>query len=186
MHNEKGIALLTALIFLVVLTILGLASMRSTTMQERMSGNLRDQSVATQAAEAALRDARADLTFGAHANRRNVTASSFPVTGSSTDCVKGLCGPATVLTRLSELATNLTDANKYAAYGEFSSAGALPGLSVQPRYIMELLPTTINAKLSLSSVTATAFYVRITAQGYGLNADTVVRLEEVVLVELDS
>lgn len=186
MQRQNGIALMTALVFLVVLTILGLAAMRSTTMQERMSGNLRDQGVATQAAEAALRDARADLSFGAHANGRNVTASSFPATGTSTDCVKGLCGPATVATRLSELTTNLSDANKYAVYGEFSGAGALPGLSLQPRYVMELLPTTLNAKLSLSSVTATAFYVRITAQGYGLNSDTVVRLEETVLVELDS
>jgi len=186
MKAEKGIALITALIFLVVLTILGLAAMRSTTMQERMSGNLRDQSVALQAAEAALRDARADLSFGAHLNGRNVTASSFPLTGTSTSCIKGLCGPETVLTKLSEVAANLTTTANFASYGEFTGAGALPGLSLQPRYIMELLPTTLNAKLSLTSVTATAFYVRITAQGYGLNPDTVVRIEEIVLVELDS
>jgi type IV pilus assembly protein PilX len=91
MHNEKGVALLTSLIFLVVLTILGLAGMRSTTMQERMSGNLRDQSVATQAAEAALRDARADLTYGAHGNTRSITAGSFPLPADDT-CSAGLCG----------------------------------------------------------------------------------------------
>ena len=185
MHNQKGIALLTSLIFLVVLTILGLAGMRSTTMQERMSGNLRDQSIATQAAEAALRDARADLVYAAHGNTRSITASSFPVTGTTT-CDEGLCGPNTVLTHLSETATSWTDNTQYAVYGQFTSAGAISGLSQQPRYIMELLPTTLNAKLSLSSVTATAFYVRITAEGYGLSPNTVVRLEEVVLAELDS
>lgn len=187
MQNEKGVALLTSLIFLVVLTILGLAGMRSTTMQERMSGNLRDQAVATQAAEAALRDARADLTYAAHVNTRSITASSFPVTGTAT-CSAGLCGPDTVLTHLSETATSWTNNTQYAVYGQFTTAGSISGLSQQPRYIMELLPTTLNAKLSQppSSTTATAYYVRITAEGYGLSPDTVVRLEEVVLVELDA
>ena len=187
MRNEKGVALLTSLIFLVVLTILGLSAMRSTTMQERMSGNLRDQSIATQAAEAALRDARSDLTYGAHGNTRSITASSFPLP-SDDACVAGLCGTNGVSNFLAETSEFWTNANsaQWAAYGQFTAAGSISGLSTQPRYIMELLPTTLNAKLSLSSLTNTAFYVRITAQGYGLSPDTVVRLEEVVLVELDS
>lgn len=52
--SEQGMSLLVVLILLVVMSILGVAVMRSSSMQERMAANLRDRSLATQAAEAAL------------------------------------------------------------------------------------------------------------------------------------
>lgn len=52
---QAGAALLTGLIFMVVLTLLALAAMRTTILEERMSGNARDRDAAFQAAEAALR-----------------------------------------------------------------------------------------------------------------------------------
>ncbi|MDF3021930.1 MAG: pilus assembly protein [Steroidobacteraceae bacterium] len=48
--------MVVALIFLVVMTMLILASIRGTVMQERMAANLYDRSLAFQAAEAALRE----------------------------------------------------------------------------------------------------------------------------------
>ena len=58
MHNKQsGAALPVALVMLLVSTILGLASMRSATTQEKMSANLYDRSLAYQGAEAALREA---------------------------------------------------------------------------------------------------------------------------------
>lgn len=55
-HRQRGAALLIALVLLLVLTILGVTAMQTTTMQERMAGNLRDRAVAFEAAEAALRE----------------------------------------------------------------------------------------------------------------------------------
>lgn len=52
-----GAVLITGLLILAVMTILGLASMRSTILQERMTGNLKEQANAFQAAEAALQAA---------------------------------------------------------------------------------------------------------------------------------
>ena len=52
--RQQGMSLLVVLILLVVMSILGVAVMRSSAMQERMAANLRDRSLATQAAEAAL------------------------------------------------------------------------------------------------------------------------------------
>jgi type IV pilus assembly protein PilX len=46
------------LILLVAMSLLGIAIMRSTAMQERMSANLRDRSLAFQAAEATMRFAQ--------------------------------------------------------------------------------------------------------------------------------
>lgn len=54
-HREQGIVLVIALIMLLLMTMAGLASMRGTTLEERMAGNWRDQNLALQAAEAALR-----------------------------------------------------------------------------------------------------------------------------------
>jgi type IV pilus assembly protein PilX len=50
------VVLIVALIFLVVMTMLILASIRGTVMQERMASNLYDRGLAFQAAEAALRE----------------------------------------------------------------------------------------------------------------------------------
>ena len=55
-RRQKGVALVVALVLLLVVTVLGLASMRGTVLQERMTANTYDRSLAFQAAEAALRE----------------------------------------------------------------------------------------------------------------------------------
>ena len=54
-HKEGGATLIIALMFLIVLTLLGIAGSRNAVLQERMAGASRDRSVAFQAAELALR-----------------------------------------------------------------------------------------------------------------------------------
>lgn len=56
-----GFSLVVVLVLLVVMSLLGLAVLRSSAMQERMSGSLRDRSLAMQATEAALVFARGQL-----------------------------------------------------------------------------------------------------------------------------
>jgi type IV pilus assembly protein PilX len=53
--RESGAALIVALIFLLLMTLVSTSSMRTSTMQERMAGNQRDWNLAFQAAEATLR-----------------------------------------------------------------------------------------------------------------------------------
>jgi type IV pilus assembly protein PilX len=60
-RRQQGISLLVVLLLLVVMSVLGVAVLRSSALQERMSANLRDRSLATQAVEAALDVARANL-----------------------------------------------------------------------------------------------------------------------------
>lgn len=60
-HGQQGISLVIVLLLLVVTSVLGLAVLRSSAMQERMSANMRDRSVALQATEAALRYAQSRL-----------------------------------------------------------------------------------------------------------------------------
>lgn len=58
---QRGIALAVSLILLVVVTLLGIAGVRATTMQQRMAANFFDRSLAFQNAEAGLRVAAASL-----------------------------------------------------------------------------------------------------------------------------
>lgn len=58
-HTQRGATLIVALVLLVVVTLLGVASLRGVLLQERMAANQYDRSLAFQAAEAALRAAEA-------------------------------------------------------------------------------------------------------------------------------
>lgn len=55
--KQQGISLIVVLIILIVITLLGLASVRGTLLRERMSANMYDRSLAFQSAESALRQA---------------------------------------------------------------------------------------------------------------------------------
>ncbi|MDZ7752602.1 MAG: PilX N-terminal domain-containing pilus assembly protein [Gammaproteobacteria bacterium] len=54
-QRQGGAALVVSLLLLVTLTLIGLAGMRGTTMEEKMAGNMRDRNVAFQASEGAVR-----------------------------------------------------------------------------------------------------------------------------------
>lgn len=64
-RRERGISLVVVLILLVAVSVLGIAVLRSSAMQERMSANLRDRNLAVQTTEAALRFAQEQVLGGA-------------------------------------------------------------------------------------------------------------------------
>lgn len=87
MRNQCGAVLIIALVFLLLLTIIGVGAMRSAVLQERMAGNFRDLNVAFQAAEAAVRAAERYLdgtpaafndTNGLYAHCDNIASCSLP------------------------------------------------------------------------------------------------------------
>ncbi|PUA27957.1 MAG: hypothetical protein B0W54_15725 [Cellvibrio sp. 79] len=53
--KQSGAVLLVTLILLLLMTIVGISSIKGSNMQELMAGNVRDRQIAFQAAEAALR-----------------------------------------------------------------------------------------------------------------------------------
>lgn len=56
-RHQDGMSLLVVLLLLVVMSVLGLAVLRGSAMQERMSANIYDRTLALQAAEKALAEA---------------------------------------------------------------------------------------------------------------------------------
>ena len=57
MQRQKGIALFLSLVMLLILTILGVSSVQTTTLQERMSRSALDSNMAFQSAEATIHEA---------------------------------------------------------------------------------------------------------------------------------
>ncbi len=54
-HRQRGMALLVSLVFLLLLTLIGLSSMQSATLQEKMTSSVMQRNQSFQLAEAALR-----------------------------------------------------------------------------------------------------------------------------------
>lgn len=126
--RQQGAALLVVFILLLIITILGLASMRGAIMQERMAGNTVSRGMAFQVAESGLRQAEIMIRDGAVA---------FPASG----CAAGLCA------RLDP-----ANAPPWEAAGFWDNAGAsiegtpidANGLSLAPRFVIEDFGTTVN------------------------------------------
>jgi type IV pilus assembly protein PilX len=54
-HSQRGMALLVSLVFLLLLTLIGISSMQNATLQEKMANSVTLRNQSFQAAEAALR-----------------------------------------------------------------------------------------------------------------------------------
>lgn len=59
--NQSGFVLPTALIFLIIMTLIAITAIRRATSDEKIAGNVRAQNIAFQAAESALRFCQRDL-----------------------------------------------------------------------------------------------------------------------------
>ena len=194
-HRQRGAVLIVALIFLVILTMLGVTAMTGTTMETRMAGNARDLGVALQAAEAALRDGHMDIenTIYAGGTRRNppMLPSDFGVAGAfgtcNTGAQLGLCRPrsdpkgpsAQVPQDLVPLGISLSGSPSV-PYGQFTGALALRGVSQQPHYFIEAFCLLTKPDGSMGEKAGPPCkYYRITARGYGGNPNSQVTLNEV-------
>lgn len=83
LSRQHGATLLTALIFLVILTLLGIGMYSTTTSEEKMARNFRDKEIALQAAEAALNEAKIWITA-------SYDNSSTPTCSTSSTCPQPL------------------------------------------------------------------------------------------------
>jgi type IV pilus assembly protein PilX len=97
--RQRGVVLLVSLLFLVVLTLIGVAASRMVTSEERQSRYLREYNTAFEAAEAALRDARDEIVPALATNSNFNTGGPAGKTASRVQkdinftaaCTAGLC-----------------------------------------------------------------------------------------------
>lgn len=162
---EQGFVLVTGLLFLVIVTLLGLALFRSSGLMERVSANTRDKQRAFETAQAALQYGEWFL-------------------GSSTSQVKSACTTTTGKTTATlHVCTEALDPSRdtIAALGWQPSAFTYtqPTLTVQVGGGLnssgdinyQAPPGVYLEDLGLMSDGKTELY-QVTAYGYGGNADT--------------
>lgn len=160
--RQHGVTLITGLMFLVVLTLLGLAAMRGTLLEERMAGNARDRDLALQSAEAAIREAEQVLS--------GATLPAFSMGTAHTP-------------RLADGTHHDYWQNTHDWAGESVQIAWQPqGTAQAPRYVIEKLNVTVGGGgrdgLGFGAMNDEGVY-RVTARGVGSNANTTVILQAV-------
>lgn len=180
-NAESGFVLVTALMFLIALTILGMSIMGTNSLEERLAGYYRDRQLAFESAEAALRDAERDLLFGGRISGE---------LGFEPGCSDGgLCLPETDGTPVwvdldssdDDGWMRGEDSGVSVKYGTNTEAAPddLVHVAKAPRYVIEVLsvvPAGTSQKIGFGPKTASNVY-RVTAVGFGRQVSTRVMLQ---------
>lgn len=169
--RQRGTALVVSLIILVVMTIIGLTSIQTTTMDEKMVGNMRDLGIALQAAESALREGEGTTA----------DIDSFTFDGSSG--THGLYAKDASIDVYSS--TTWSDANSMAYQGTLKT-GPVLAVAADPRYILQYrgeLP--IDARIVKGTKygsSARRHAIRTISRGNGLTTNTQVLLQSDTII----
>lgn len=186
--RQTGMSLFPALMFLLVLSVLGVSALNSTLMQEKMVANTKDINLAFQAAEAGLRDGEADVAT----NNGVWTATTF-----TPACTSGLCKPPSMWPTPSSLdiskAIDWSNTALTRRYGAYTAAPLLPDVAAQPQYVIEQVPpppglppkpgSSIGIGCGTSCPNAGSGYsYRVTVLATGARPETRVVLQSTYLV----
>jgi type IV pilus assembly protein PilX len=159
--RQRGVALAVALILLVVITLVGLAAVSGTLVQQKMSANFYDREMAFQETEAAMREA----ALAIQANTAAAPAGYF-------DCSTA-GGKVCQSNPFTDSAVTSTYIHNVSATTEFSAGGVVAS---QPQYVIQYMGNfkvpTPNVKLigcvggynGCQQQAQTADFYRITAR----------------------
>lgn len=165
--KQQGVALITALILLVVLTLLGLSAINNVTQEEKMAGHSYSRSLAFQATESALRTIEELVE----------TNKPTPIAG---------CAVASGLMSCAPPASTDTPRWKDTAFTSWTNLSAIGSstLAVTPQYFVEYLGNAFPCNPGDVASTDTCKRYRITARSNdGSNGKTSVMLQSVYATE---
>lgn len=163
--KQRGAILLFCLVFLAVLTMMGVSGMESATLEERMSANMRDHELAFNAAESALQAAEAWL----------VTQNTLPITstdGSTAVWSEGAMDPD-ITDGLYWWDHNNIDPDWWTNNADFIANVA--EVNQQPGYVIEQYRTVDTGQsiaIGSGEITVPRIFHRVTARGVGINPTT--------------
>lgn len=169
-NGQSGVALIVGLVILAVVSLIGIAAFSITTQEERMAGNSRDRILALEAAEAALRGCENFI-------KNNGGAAIFAAGGGALPA--GMYpGPTT------SAAPSVTEGRNevwWRTPANVLQVNILNGNNASPpSCVAEAISLYPNQGYTVGNPQNSANAVsiaHITAHGYGLNLNTVVRLE---------
>ena len=161
-NSQQGIALVTSLILLVVLTLLGLTAIKNITQEERMAGHSYSRSLNFQAAEFALRTVEELVE----------TYKPMPTAG---------CAVASDLLSCAPPASSDTPRWEDSSFTDWKNLSAIGSgtLAITPQYFVEYLGNTFPCDPGDTSSTETCKRYRITVR----SSDKAVMLQSVYATE---
>ncbi|MDR1424028.1 MAG: hypothetical protein LBI92_05430 [Azoarcus sp.] len=175
-RRERGAVLITGLILLAMVMLLGMAAMRTVTLQERLSGSSVDHNQAFQAAEAALRAGEAAIKADTKPDGYNI----FNIKDDPAPAVKDLAQGYAFWSSHFPSSHRPMD---YPLYGA--------GNTNNPKYIIELQSgegktgdKLLSGSLALGAAKdklPQASVYRVTALGRGMQEESNVPVSDVVL-----
>ncbi len=170
-RKQNGAVLVFCLIFLGILTVMGVSGMESTILEERMSGNMRDYSLAFQSAESALKAGEAWLIL---------QPPNLPTT--SVDGATGVWSE-------DAMDPSDTDGKYWWDHANINSTwwgtngiamSGVADVASQPGYVIEEYKTVDSGQsiaIGGGETTVPRVFHRITARGVGLNSTTEIKVQ---------
>ena len=165
--SQHGAALVVSLIILLIMTLLGVAALNTTMLEEKMAGNAKNYNISFQAAEAGLRAGE------------NYVASQN-IAQFQDNCTDGFCSYATgsEAPRWKDPSLDVWNTN-----GKHRTDNTLAGESQDPQYIIEQLPASMDQSggslvRGFGAGTSSTFYT-ITARGVDATGTAVVYLQSI-------
>lgn len=167
-NRERGVALIISLVLLLVMTILGLAGVRSIGSQERMVAQTYDRTIAFQAAESALRGAEILIE----------SVQSEPAAGTS--CASSTVGVNTVMVCGAPVVT-ATPRWLDSSFNSWTPAVAVGTgtFAITPEYFIEYLGKTFACGFDPVNDPATCKRYRITVRSKPGNGRAAVTLQSI-------
>ncbi|PHS30715.1 MAG: hypothetical protein COA95_08400 [Methylophaga sp.] len=167
-HTQQGVVLAIALIMLVLITLLAVSAMRTTIMEERMASNSRNDNVAFQLAETALRQAEGLLLADADSQLIVAAQSQTVLADPSKSC---------------EIVLNGEDFDDQARWdaaacnyvGDADKDVNNDDVARTPHYFIEFMHA--ESIVMMGAATSRECFYRITARGYGPDANSAVTLQ---------
>lgn len=166
--KQNGMVIIVGLIFLMILTLIGVSAMNSTALSEKLTQNLRDSTAAFEAAEASMSDGEAWL-------RAQAT-----VPNAVTTCTVSPCN----VWASNALGTIYSQPTSWWQSNAKSFSGTLYGVATQPKYIIEfhsfvpyeLSPETLGKGQGY-------YYYRVNARGTGATSNAQVNLQSIYVTQ---
>jgi len=158
--RQRGATLMISLMILLVMTLIGITSMGTSNLEEKMAGNDRDINMAFHAAEAALRQAESYVM--------NDIASTAAFDGTNTGLYAVDSNPDI------DAAATWTNSLNY--------SGTISGINTAPKYIIEVMGAVGNEDVNISgygesSGAGIITTFRITTRGTGGTDGSVAMLQ---------
>lgn len=168
--KQQGVVIILGLLLMLVLTVLGIASMGKASLSEKITSNSRETQVAFNAAESALKDGE------------NWLADQTTIVKSDATCQSG----CTVWPKDTLTSSNYKNDSWWNSSNATSFSSTLSGVSTQPAYTLEehaFIPDELSPDAASKGIGY--YYYKVTSKGIGANINSKVYLESIYVKKVN-